>query len=159
MNDARCEKAILDRQFCIRIFFIDYRVLDEGEFYKIFDSNNCNHAIICNNFIYKFRIRASLLKKKRLVITILVSHSCILPITRTSSFCFMLSERSSQSVPQRPFSAPLEILVQSPYQSCHKQHSLKCSHKSPSRDIQRIKSVGQLYMDIDFLGLPRHFEA
>jgi hypothetical protein len=55
---------------------INRHVLDEGESYKVYKSDSRRHIIICKEIACKFRIRASLLKKKGVVITILIPHSC-----------------------------------------------------------------------------------
>ena len=55
---------------------INRHVLDEGESYKVYKSDSRRHIIICKEAACKFRIRASLLKKKGVVITILITHSC-----------------------------------------------------------------------------------
>ena len=55
---------------------INRHVLDEGESYKVYKSNSCRHIIICKETACKFRIRASLLKKEGVVITILNAYSC-----------------------------------------------------------------------------------
>ena len=55
---------------------INRHVLDERESYKVYKSDSCRHIIICKEVACKFRIRASLLKKKGDVITILIPHSC-----------------------------------------------------------------------------------
>ena len=54
---------------------INRYVLDEGEFYKVYKSNCCRYIIICKDLIYKFKIRASLLKKKDVIITIFIAYS------------------------------------------------------------------------------------
>jgi hypothetical protein len=51
-------------------------VLDEGESYKVYRSDRSRHILICKDSTCKFRLRASLLKKKGAVITILIPHSC-----------------------------------------------------------------------------------
>jgi hypothetical protein len=55
---------------------INRHVLDEGESYKVYKSDSRRHIIICKETACKFRIRASLLKKKGVVITVLSAHSC-----------------------------------------------------------------------------------
>ena len=55
---------------------INHHVLDKGESYKVYKSDCRCHIIICKDPVCKFRIRASLLKKKGVVITILTTHSC-----------------------------------------------------------------------------------
>ena len=55
---------------------INCHVLDEGESYKVYKSDSRHYIIICKEAACKFRIRASLLKKKGIVITILIPHSC-----------------------------------------------------------------------------------
>ena len=55
---------------------INRHVLDEGESYKVYKSDSRRHIIICKETACKFRIQASLLKKKGVVIIILVPHSC-----------------------------------------------------------------------------------
>jgi hypothetical protein len=55
---------------------INRHVLDEGESYKVYKSDSCRHIIICKKAACKFRIRASLLKKKGVIITVLSAHSC-----------------------------------------------------------------------------------
>ena len=54
---------------------INYYVLDEEESYKVYKSDSHHHIIICKDPAYKFRIRASLLKKG-VIITILIDYSC-----------------------------------------------------------------------------------
>jgi hypothetical protein len=54
---------------------INRYVLDEGESYKVYKSDSRCHIIICKEAACKFRIRASLLKKKGAVITVLTAHS------------------------------------------------------------------------------------
>ena len=49
--------------------------LDEGEFYKGYKSDCRYYIIIWKDLICKFRIRASLLKKQGVVITILTTYS------------------------------------------------------------------------------------
>ena len=55
---------------------INRHVLDEGESYEIYKSDSCRHIIICKKAACKFRIRASLLKKKGVIITVLSAYSC-----------------------------------------------------------------------------------
>ena len=55
---------------------INRHVLDEGESYRVLKSDSRRYIIVCKDLTCKFRIRASLLKKKGVVITILVPHSC-----------------------------------------------------------------------------------
>jgi hypothetical protein len=55
---------------------INRYVLDEGESYKVYKSDSRCHIIICKELACKFRIRASFLKKKGIVITVLIPHSC-----------------------------------------------------------------------------------
>ena len=55
---------------------INRHVLNEGKSYKVYKSDCRRHIIICKDPICKFKIRASLLKKKGVVITILTAYSC-----------------------------------------------------------------------------------
>jgi hypothetical protein len=55
---------------------INRYILDEGESYKVHKSDSRRYILICKDPTCKFRIRASLLKKKGAVITILIPHSC-----------------------------------------------------------------------------------
>ena len=57
---------------------INRYILDEGESYKVYKSDSYYYIIICKEATCKFRIRASLLKKKGAVITVLIIHSCSL---------------------------------------------------------------------------------
>ena len=57
---------------------INRYILDKGESYRVFKSDSCRYIVIYKDLVYKFRIRASLLQKKGVVITILISHSCSL---------------------------------------------------------------------------------
>ena len=54
---------------------INCHVLNEGEFYKVYKSDCCRYIIICKDLVYKFKIRAFLLKKKGVVIIILITYS------------------------------------------------------------------------------------
>ena len=54
---------------------INYYVLNKREFYKVYKSDCCYYIIIYKDLIYKFRIRAFLLKKKGIVIIILITYS------------------------------------------------------------------------------------
>ena len=54
---------------------INRYVLNEGEFYKVYKSDCCRHIIIYKDLVCKFRIKASLLKKKSIVIIILITYS------------------------------------------------------------------------------------
>ena len=54
---------------------INRYILNKEEFYRIFKSNNRCYIIIYKDLVCKFRIRASLLKKKGVVIIIFISHS------------------------------------------------------------------------------------
>ena len=51
-------------------------VLDKGESYKVYKSDRSRHILIYKDSTCKFRLRASLLKKKGAVVTILIPHSC-----------------------------------------------------------------------------------
>jgi hypothetical protein len=55
---------------------INRHVLDKGESYRVYKSDGRRYIIICKDPVCKFRIRASLLKKKGVVITILIPYSC-----------------------------------------------------------------------------------
>ena len=55
---------------------INRHMLNEGESYKVYKLDSRRYIIICKELAYKFRIRASLLKKKGIVITILIPYSC-----------------------------------------------------------------------------------
>jgi hypothetical protein len=55
---------------------VNCHVLDEGESYKVYKSDRQRHIIVYKDSTCKFKIRASLLKKKRVEITIIVPHSC-----------------------------------------------------------------------------------
>jgi hypothetical protein len=55
---------------------INRHVLDKGESYRVYKSDCHRHIIIYKDHVCKFRIRASLLKKKGAVITILIPYSC-----------------------------------------------------------------------------------
>jgi hypothetical protein len=55
---------------------VNRNVLDEGESYRVHKSDCRRHIIIYKYAVCKFRIRASLLKKKGVVITILIPYSC-----------------------------------------------------------------------------------
>ena len=55
---------------------INRHILDEGESYKVYKSDSRRHIVVCKDSVYKFRIRASLLIKKGVVITIFTAHSC-----------------------------------------------------------------------------------
>jgi hypothetical protein len=54
---------------------INRYVLDERESYEIYKSDSCCYIIICKKAACKFRIRASLLKKKGVIITVLSAYS------------------------------------------------------------------------------------
>ena len=54
---------------------INRYVLDKGKSYKVYKSDCCRYIIIYKDPVYKFRIRASLLKKKDVVIIILTAYS------------------------------------------------------------------------------------
>ena len=56
-------------------YYTNRHILDEGESYKVYKSDSYRYNIICKDLTYKFRIRASLLKKKGVVITILTPYS------------------------------------------------------------------------------------
>jgi hypothetical protein len=49
---------------------INHYVLDEGQSDKVYKSDCRRHIIICKDPVCKFKIKASLLKKKGVVITI-----------------------------------------------------------------------------------------
>ena len=53
---------------------INHYVLDKRKFYKIYKSDCRCYIIICKDFIYKFKIKAFLLKKKSVVIIILIVY-------------------------------------------------------------------------------------
>ena len=53
---------------------INCYVLDKGEFYKVYKSDCCCYIIICKDLVCKFRIRASLFKKKDVVIIIFIVY-------------------------------------------------------------------------------------
>jgi hypothetical protein len=55
---------------------INRHVLDEGQSYRMYKSDCRRYIIICKDPVCKFRIRASLRKKKGVVITILIPYSC-----------------------------------------------------------------------------------
>ena len=55
---------------------INRHILDEGKSYKVLKSDSRHYIVIYKDPVYKFRIRASLLQKKKVVITILIPHSC-----------------------------------------------------------------------------------
>ena len=54
---------------------INRHILDKGESYRVLKSDNRRYIVIYKDPVCKFRIKASLLKKKRVVITILIPHS------------------------------------------------------------------------------------
>ena len=54
---------------------INRYILDKGKSYKVYKSDCCHYIIIYKNTVYKFKIRASLLKKKSVVVTILIVYS------------------------------------------------------------------------------------
>ena len=54
---------------------INRYVLDEEESYKVYKSDSRYYIIVYKDPTCKFRIRASLLKKKGVVITILTTYS------------------------------------------------------------------------------------
>jgi hypothetical protein len=55
---------------------INRHVLNKGESYKVYKLYSCRHIIICKKVACKFRIQASLLKKKGVIITVLSAYSC-----------------------------------------------------------------------------------
>jgi MuDR family transposase len=55
---------------------INCHVLDEGESYKVHKSDRQRYIIVCKDSTCKFKIWASLLKKKGVEITIMVPYSC-----------------------------------------------------------------------------------
>ena len=55
---------------------INCHVLNEGESYKVYKSDRQRHIIVCKDATCKFKIQASLLKKKGVEITIMIPHSC-----------------------------------------------------------------------------------
>ena len=57
---------------------INRHVLDKEKSYKVYKSDSRRHIIICKDLVCKFIIRASLLKKKGVIITILIPYSCSL---------------------------------------------------------------------------------
>ena len=59
---------------------INCHVLDKGESYKVYKLDRQRYIIICKDSTYKFKIRASLLKKKGVEITIMVPYSCSLAV-------------------------------------------------------------------------------
>jgi hypothetical protein len=54
---------------------INRYVLNKGESYKVYKSDSRYYIIICKKVTYKFRIQASLLKKKGVIITVLSAYS------------------------------------------------------------------------------------
>ena len=65
---------------------INRHILDKGEFYKVYKSNCCRYIIIYKDPVYKFKIRASLFKKKGVVITILTTYSYSFAIYYKANF-------------------------------------------------------------------------
>ena len=65
---------------------INRYILDKGEFYKVYKSNCCCYIIIYKDLVYKFKIRASLLKKKDVIITIFIAYSYSLAIYYKANF-------------------------------------------------------------------------
>ena len=59
---------------------INCHILDKEEFYKVYKSDFRRYIVVCKDSVYKFRIRASLLIKKEVVITIFIIYSCS-PVT------------------------------------------------------------------------------
>ena len=55
---------------------INRYILNEGESYRVLKSDSRCYIVIYKDPIYKFKIRASLLKKKGVVIIILIPYSC-----------------------------------------------------------------------------------
>ena len=72
---------------------INRYVLDKGKSYKIYKSNCRRYIIICKDPVCKFRIRASLLKKKDVVITIFTAYSYSFAIYYKANFYRRLSFR------------------------------------------------------------------
>ena len=54
---------------------INRYVLDKEKSYKVYKSDCRYHIIIYKDTVYKFRIRASLLEKKDVVVTIFIAYS------------------------------------------------------------------------------------
>jgi hypothetical protein len=55
---------------------INRHVFDGEESYRVYKPDCCRYIIMYKDPVYKFGIRASLLKKKGVVITILIPYSC-----------------------------------------------------------------------------------
>lgn len=93
---------------------INRHVLDEGESYKVYRSDSRRHIIICKDPVCKFRIRASLLKKKGVVITILIPHSCSPAIhykNKQSSALWFLKDHHRASLVHDRTLTPAQIQV------------------------------------------------
>ena len=91
---------------------INRHVLDEGEFYKVYKSDCRRYIIICKDPVCKFRIRASLLKKKGVVITILTAHFCSLTIhykNKQSSALWYLKDHHRASLVNDRTLTPAQI--------------------------------------------------
>ena len=54
---------------------INRYILNKGESYEVYDSDSQRYIVVCKDFVCKFRIRAFLLVKKRVVVTIFTAHS------------------------------------------------------------------------------------
>ena len=59
---------------------INRHILNEGESYKVYKSDSRRYIVVCKDSVYKFKIRASLLIKKGVVIIIFTAYSCS-PVT------------------------------------------------------------------------------
>ena len=54
---------------------INRYILNKEESYKIYKSDSRRHIVVCKDFVCKFKIKASLLIKKKVVIIIFIAHS------------------------------------------------------------------------------------
>ena len=54
---------------------INHHVLDKGKSYKVYKSDYRYYIIIYKDTVYKFKIKASLLEKKDVVVIILTAYS------------------------------------------------------------------------------------